>query len=115
MTQEDLEQINAIMQAALAPLQADVAALKVKINEWPDMHFLHAAAQRQIAEARDAREYRQRTEIKLDEIYTSMATSSEIARLREDVSASLSREDDLDLRITTLESRLGVRNPLVPE
>jgi hypothetical protein len=100
---------------AIKGLKGAIAALEGKINAWPDLHFLQAAAQRQVSEAREGRDHRQRVEIKLDEIYTSMATSSEIAKLREDVNKSLNREDALDLRMATIESRLGIKNPLVPE
>ena len=47
MTDQDLDQIRAILQDALAPMQADLAALKARIDGWPDLHFLQEAAQRQ--------------------------------------------------------------------
>jgi hypothetical protein len=68
MNESDLEQIRAILADALAPMQADltavktdvaangtalttlrteVDAIKAKVDSWPDMHFLQAAAQRQ--------------------------------------------------------------------
>ncbi len=68
MNESDLEQIRAILADALAPVQADltvvktdvaangtalttlradVDAIKVKVDLWPDLHFLQAAAQRQ--------------------------------------------------------------------
>ena len=42
----------------------------------------------------------------------AMATSPEITRLRADVSKSLNREDDLELRVGTIESHFGLKNPL---
>lgn len=53
-------------------------------------------------------------EIKLDEIYGSMATSSEIGKLRQEVAKAIDDEKALDLRISAIEMRLGVRNPLAP-
>ena len=100
---------------AIEGLKGMVEALERKINAWPDLHFLQAAAQRQIGEARDARDHRRLVEIKLDEIYGSMATSSEIGKLREEVARSIDREEALDLRVATIESRLGIKNPLAPE
>jgi predicted nucleic acid-binding Zn-ribbon protein len=75
MNDTDLEQIRAILADALAPMQADltavkadlttvktdvaangtalttlpteVNAIKAKVDSWPDLHFLRAAAQRQ--------------------------------------------------------------------
>ena len=75
MNESDLEQIRAILADALAPVQADltvvktdlttvktdvaangtalttlradVDAIKAKVDSWPDLHFLQAAAQRQ--------------------------------------------------------------------
>jgi hypothetical protein len=149
MTEHDLEQIRALLRDALAPMQADLAAVKndvgaqggelaalradvgaqggelaalradvdavkKEIDGWPDLHFLQAMAQQQIREAAETREARRYIEIKLDEIYSSMATSSEIKRLRDEVSTSLDRERLLDLRISAIEMRLGIRNPLAP-
>jgi hypothetical protein len=67
--------------AALGAVRADVDAIKTEIGGWPDLHFLQAMAQQQIREADETREARRYMEIKLDEIYSSMATSSEIKRL----------------------------------
>jgi hypothetical protein len=98
----------------LAAMRAGVDAIKTEIDGWPDLHFLQAMAQQQIREAAETREARRYIEIKLDEIYSSMATSSEIKRLRDEVSTSLDRERLLDLRISAIEMRLGIRNPLAP-
>jgi chromosome segregation ATPase len=100
--------------AALTALRTEVNAIKTEISGWPDLHFLQAMAQQQIREADEAREARRYMEIKLDEIYSSMATSSEIKRLRDEVSESLNRERLLDLRISAIEMRLGIKNPLAP-
>jgi len=50
MTDEDLAQISAVMQAALGPLQSGIAALKAKSDAAPDLNLLLRAAQRQQAD-----------------------------------------------------------------
>ncbi len=104
---------DAVLEA-LQAIRADLDALKTKIDAWPDLHFLQAAAQQQQREAGEAREFRRYVEIKLDEIYGSMATSSEITRLRTEVATSIDHERALDLRVSAIELRLGIRNPLAP-
>jgi len=103
------------LKSAVKILDGRIAAIETKINAWPDLHFLQAAVQQQLREAREARASRRNVEIKLDEIYTSMATSSEIAKLRDEVAASIDREKDLDLRVATLEGHAGLKNPVAPE
>jgi geranylgeranyl pyrophosphate synthase len=103
------------IKADVSSLKADVSDLKAEIGTWPDLNFLQAAAQQQMNEARQAREFRRHVEIKLDEIYGSMATSSEINKLREEVAESTERERALDLRVATIENRLGIKNPLSTE
>ena len=103
------------VEAKVDRLAGNVEAMKGKIDAWPDLNFLQAVAQRQLSEAREAREFRRYVEIKLDEIYGSMATSSEITKLRQEVANSIDREDGLDLRISAIEIRLGIKNPLAPE
>ena len=104
----------AVQIETLTALRTEVTAIKSEIDAWPDLHFLQAAAQRAQRENTEAREHRRYIEIKLGEIYGSMATSSEITKLREEVSSSIAREDALDLRISAIELRLGIRNPLAP-
>jgi regulator of replication initiation timing len=101
-------------RAEIQALRTDVDTVRGKIDAGPDMHFLQAAAQRQISEAREAREHRRYIEIKLNEIYGSMATSAEIGKLREEVAQSIDRENELDLRVSAIEYRLGIKNPLAP-
>ena len=91
-----------------------IDATNGKIDSWPDLHFLQAAAQQQIRDANEARERSRYVEIKLGEIYGSMATSSEIEKLRKEVGESLDHERLPDLRVPAIESRLGIRNPLAP-
>jgi chromosome segregation ATPase len=47
MTGADIEQIRIVVESALGPTQADLGALKAKVDSLPDMHFLQATAQRQ--------------------------------------------------------------------
>jgi predicted translin family RNA/ssDNA-binding protein len=96
MTDHDLEQIRELIRSELADtrgdikeLRTDLNGLKAKVDSWPDLHFLQAAAQRQQREVNEAREHRRYIEIKLGEIYGAMATSSEITKLREEVSSSI--------------------------
>src|SRR3984893_5537357 len=49
LTREDLRD-------ALAPMQADLAALKAKVDTWPDLSFLQTAAQRQQTDAASLRD-----------------------------------------------------------
>lgn len=56
------------MRADMHALRLDMDATKGKIDAWPDLHFLQAAAQRQLAEATEAREHRRDVEIKLTEL-----------------------------------------------
>jgi hypothetical protein len=122
MTDLDLEQLRAALRVELADVQtdiralrADVGALEGKISGWPDLHFLQAAVQQQLGEAREARDHRRDVEIKLNEIYGSMATSSEISKLRDEVAESIDHEKAPDLRVAAIESRLGIKNPLATE
>lgn len=122
MTDLDLEQFRAALRVELADMQTDIRALRAdvatiegKINAWPDLHFLQAAVQQQLGEAREARDHRRDVEIKLNEIYGSMATSSEIGKLRDEVAESIDHEKALDLRVAAIESRLGIKNPLATE
>jgi hypothetical protein len=96
----------------LTALRTDVAAIADEIHSWPDLHFLQAAAVQQFRDASEAREQRRYIEIRLDEIYSSMATGPEITGLRSDVTTSIDRQRELDLRISTIESHLGIGNPL---
>jgi hypothetical protein len=50
MADHDLEQIRAIVHEALAPMQADLTALKTKADSWPDLHLLLTAVKRQQAD-----------------------------------------------------------------
>jgi hypothetical protein len=96
----------------LVGLRSDVEAITDAIGNWPDLHFLHAAALQQFRDAGEAREQRRYMEIRLDEVYNAMVTGPEITGLRSDVSTSIDRERELDLRISTVESHLGIGNPL---
>src|SRR5262245_55055449 len=87
MTDESMMETLRTIQADLAALRttqaADLADLKSKFAALPDLHFLQAAAMRQMRETTEWRDYRRRTETQLDEIYKAMATDTEIKRLRD--------------------------------
>jgi hypothetical protein len=110
-----------LLKAELAPLREALPLILARMASLEsyvvglqnvDFGFLQAAARRAIDDRKEAREFQRRVDIKLDEIYTSMATSPEIKKLREEVSESLTQQSDLDLRISAIESRLGIKNPL---
>jgi hypothetical protein len=100
---------------AIENLKSSMQAIERRLDSWPDLNFLQAASEQQLEEGKYARDFRRRVEIKLDEIYGSMATSSEIGKLREEVAESTERERTLDLRVRTIENRLGIKKPLLTE
>ena len=79
---------------------AGLLALTAKVNSFPDMHYLMAAAKVQIEHVKDFRGWKAEQRVKNDEIYHSMATSSEITTLRHEV-------DDF----RSIEARLGIQPP----
>ena len=114
MNESDLEQIRAILADALAPVQADltvvkadvaangtalttlrteVNAIKAKVDSWPDLHFLQAAAQRQqtdTASLRDDIRVLSAIAMRLDGSHSVLldelrATHTQIARMNDRV------------------------------
>ena len=121
MNESDLEQIRAILANALAPVQADltvvktdlttvktdvaangtalttlpteVNAIKAKVDSWPDLHFLRAAAQRQqtdTASLRDDIRVLSAIAMRLDGSHSVLldelrATHTQIARMNDRV------------------------------
>jgi hypothetical protein len=114
MNDTDLEQIRAILADALAPMQADlttvktdvaangtalttlradVDAIKAKVDSWPDLHFLRAAAQRQqtdTASLRDDIRVLSAIAMRLDGSHSVLldelrATHTQIARMNDRV------------------------------
>ncbi len=114
MNESDLEQIRAILADALAPVQADltvvktdvaangtalttlradVDAIKAKVDSWPDLHFLQAAAQRQqtdTASLRDDIRVLSAIAMRLDGSHSVLldelrATHTQIARMNDRV------------------------------
>jgi septal ring factor EnvC (AmiA/AmiB activator) len=114
MNESDLEQIRAILADALAPVQADltvvktdvaangtalttlrteVNTIKAKIDSWPDLHFLRAAAQRQqtdTASLRDDIRVLSAIAMRLDGSHSVLldelrATHTQIARMNDRV------------------------------
>jgi len=103
------------IEARIAALDTKIGSLEDTISSWPDLNFLQASVQQLLSEAKDAREFRRRTDIKLDEIYGSMATDAEITKLREEVSLAVEHERQLDLRLSAIENRLRIKNPFLTE
>jgi len=114
MNDTDLEQIRAILADALAPMQADlttvktdvaangtalttlraeVDAIKAKVDAWPDLRFLQAAAQRQqtdTASLRDDIRVLSAIAMRLDGSHSVLldelrATHTQIARMNDRV------------------------------
>jgi len=97
----------------LRAVQADLSFIKADLAEKGDMLiFLQTAAVQQFHDEGGTREERQHFEILLSQIYHGMATGPEIAELRSDVSASRRDQRELDLRLSVIETHLGIRNPL---
>lgn len=111
------------LEARMGSLEESVAALtvetransvglrelSVKVHSFPDMHFLMAAAKVQIEHIKDFKGWKAGQRIKIDEIYHSMATSSEIATLRHEVDDFRSELIDSDVRLRSIEARLGIQ------
>jgi chromosome segregation ATPase len=114
MNEGDLEQIRAVLADTLAPMQADltavktdvaangtalttlradVNAIKAKVDSWPDLHFLQAAAQRQqtdTASLRDDIRVLSAIAMRLDGSHSVLldelrATHTQIARMNDRV------------------------------
>ena len=113
---ENLDGRLAALDAGVKNLDERLASLDARTAglENLDLHFLQSTVRRLLDEQRDTSDALRQIEIKMDEIYSSMATSPEIKRLREAVSDSVTRERELDIRLSTIESRLGLKNPLEP-
>ena len=90
---------------------AGLAALTAKVNSFPDMHYLMAAAKVQLDHVKDFRGWKAEQRVKNDEIYHSMATSSEITTLRHEVDDFRSEMTDTDVRLRSIEVRLGIQPP----
>jgi hypothetical protein len=93
----------------VAVLEARTAGL-----ENGDFCFLQASVRRLLNEVRDARDALRQVEVRMDKLHGSTASISEIKRLRDAVSDGDVRERLLDIRMSTIESRLGLNNPMQP-
>jgi len=94
-------------------LEHVVADIDVRLRSWPDMHFLAAAANAQLANAKDLKDYMFETKTRLKEIYQTMATDPEIDALRADVSHFRDQSVDIEVRLATVEGHLGIK-PIRP-
>jgi hypothetical protein len=95
------------LESRSTAVEEAAAGLAVEIKSWPDMHYLAAAAKAQLVYSRDDVAD---IKVRMDEIYRSMATSSEIQGLRDEVSKFRDQSIDIDVRIGTVEGRLGIES-----
>jgi uncharacterized coiled-coil protein SlyX len=100
------------LEARMDGIETRLATIETRLTA---LSFLDAAARRQMTDVRTFQADVRDMKTKLDEIYGSMATSPKISRLREEVATNLEREQELDIRITTIETHLGLKNPLATE
>jgi hypothetical protein len=107
----DLDVIRCAVREEIAPMRDWLAAIGQKFAGWSNLNFLQASAEQQKTETIAMREFRRYTEIKLNEIHGAMPTSGEITRLRDEVADITERERDLQLRVTAIELRLGLKRP----
>ena len=97
----------------LRAVQADLSFIKADLAEKEGMLiFLQTAAVQQFHDETGTREERQHFEILLSKIYHTMVTDPEIVELRSDVTARRRDQRELDLRLSVIETHLGIRNPL---
>jgi len=98
------------LESRSTSVEEAVAELSVEIKSWPDMHYLAAAAKSQLVHSRDIKTDVADLKVKMEEIYRSMATSPEIQGLREEGSRFRDQGLDIDVRLGTVEGRLGIEN-----
>jgi chromosome segregation ATPase len=102
------------LESRSTAVEEAAAGLAVEIKSWPDVHYLAAAAKAQLVYSRDIKTDVANLEVRMDEIYRSMATSSEIQGLRDEVSKFRDQSIDIDVRIGTVEGRLGIESRTRP-
>jgi hypothetical protein len=74
------------------------------------MHYLASAAKAQLVNSREFKTDVADLKVKIDEIYRSMATSPEIQGLRDEVTKFRDQSLDTDVRLGTVEGRLGIES-----
>jgi chromosome segregation ATPase len=98
------------LESRSTAVEEAVAGLSIEIKTWPDMHYLASAAKAQLAHSRDFRADVSDLKVKVEEIFRSMATSPEIQGLRDEVSRFRDQSVDIDVRLGTVEGRLGIES-----
>jgi hypothetical protein len=85
-----------------------VAALDGRIQTWPDMHFLAAAAKAQLENTREIKTDLADARIRIGEIFQVMPTAPEIRSLREDLARFREQSLETQVRLGAIEGRLGI-------
>jgi chromosome segregation ATPase len=98
------------LESRATSVEDAVADLASRIKSWPDMHYLAAAAKAQLGHSREIKTDVADLKMKMEEIYRSMATSSEIQVLREEVSRFRDQSVEIDVRLGAIEARLGIES-----
>jgi hypothetical protein len=84
-----------------------VAALDGRIQTWPDMHFLAAAAKAQLENTREIKTDLADARIRIGEIF-QVTTAPEIRSLREDLARFREQSLETQVRLGAIEGRLGI-------
>ena len=98
------------LESRSTSVEEAVAGLSIEIKTWPDMHYLASAAKAQLAHSRDFKADVSDLMVKVEEIFRSMATSPEIQGHREEASKFRNQSVDIDVRLGTVEGRLGIES-----
>ena len=96
------------LEARMTNIETVVAALDGRIQSWPDMHFLAAAAKAQLENTREIKTDLADARIRIGEIFQAMPTAPEIRSLREDVTRFRELNLETQVRLGAIEARLGI-------
>jgi chromosome segregation ATPase len=110
-TEKHLSSLNtrmSVVENRMSKIEDVVAELDQYIKTWPDMHFPASATKRQISHTQAIKADVSDIKSRMGEIFQAMATDPEIRNLRQEVSQFRNQSVDLDVRIGTIESHLGL-------
>jgi hypothetical protein len=102
------------MEGRMSAIELVVADMDGRLKSWPDMHYLAAAAKAQMIHTREIKSDVADIKVRMGEIYQAMATDPEIRNLREEVGRFRDQSVTLDVRVGTIEGRLGIDSSLTP-
>ena len=102
------------LEARMTNIETVVAALDGRIQAWPDMHFLAAAAKAQLENTREIKTDLADARIRIGEIFQAMPTAPEIRSLREDVTRFRELNLETQVRLGAIEGRLGIHTVAEP-